>query len=183
MINNTISEYVRTMFDESRDGELTVGHEDDHFDCPVEWDEQTAEILAQQCGALVANMTELAGWYDMLKIEPRHLTREQLAVWDTYLKPFPQHGMDMETLQAIWEKFETGDPVTEEERELADRYVNWFEKNSLTRLPIKSCHPAQLINHAKRYCKLVRLNAPAVVLESEAKRFAEEFVLYHCMKR
>ena len=183
MIHNTIPEYVRTMFDESRDGELPVGDADNRFDCPVEWNEQTAELLAQQCGALVAHLTELAGMYDKLKIETRHLTREQLAVWDTYLKPFPQHGMDMETLRAIWEKFETGEPVTEEERALADQYVNWFEENSLTRLPFESSHPAQLINRAKRYGKLVRLNAPAVVLESEAKRFAEEFVLYHCMKR
>ncbi len=183
MIQNKISQHVRTMFDESRDGELTVGDADDRFDCPVEWDEQTAEFLAQQCGALVAHLTELAGQYDKLKTETRHLTREQLTVWDTYLKPFPQHGMDMETLQAIWEKFETGELVTEEERALADQYVNWFEENSLARLPFKSCHPAQLINRAKRYCKLVQLNAPAVVLESEAKRFAEEFVLYHCMKQ
>ena len=182
MIKSTISQYVRTMFDESRDGELTVGNEDDRFDCPVEWDEQTAELLAEQCGSLVAHLMELSEQYDKLKTETRHLTRDQMDVWNTYLKPFPDHGLDMETLQAIWEKFETGEPVTEEERELADRYVNWFEENSLTRLPFKSCHPAQLINRAKRCCKLVRLNAPAAVLENEAKRFAEEFVLYHCMK-
>ena len=182
MIQNKISQYVHTMFDESRDGELTVGDADDRFDCPVEWDEQTAEFLAQQCGALVAHLTELAGQYDKLKTETRHLTREQMEVWSTYLKPFPEHGLDMEALQSIWEKFETGEPVTEEERALVDQYVNWFEENSLTRLPFKCCHPAQLINRAKRYCKLVRLNAPAVVLESEAKGFAEQYVLYHCVK-
>jgi hypothetical protein len=138
MIQNKISQYVRTMFDESRDGELTVGDADDRFDCPVEWDEQTAEFLAQQCGALVAHLTELAGQYDKLKTETRHLTREQMEVWSTYLKPFPEHGLDMEALQAIWEKFETGEPVTEEERALADQYVNWFEENSLTRLPLNA---------------------------------------------
>lgn len=183
MIRNTIFEYVRTMFHESRDGELTVGNADDQFDCPVAWDEETAEILAQQCAALVAHLTELAGQYEKLKTETRHLTKEQMDIWNTYLRPFPEHGLDMETLQTIWEKFETGEPVTEEECALADQWINWFEENALTRLPCKCCHPAQLINRAKRYGKLVRLNAPAVVLESEAKRFAEEFVLYHCMKR
>ena len=77
MIQNKISQYVRTMFDESRDGELTVGDADDRFDCPVEWDEQTAEFLAQQCGALAAHLTELAGQYDKLKTETWHLTRER----------------------------------------------------------------------------------------------------------
>ena len=69
MIHNTISEYVRTMFHESRDGELTAGHDDDRFDYPVAWDAETAETLAQQCGALVAHLTELAGMYDKLKTE------------------------------------------------------------------------------------------------------------------
>ena len=182
MIKNTISEYVRTMFDESRDGKLTVGNDDDQFDCPVEWDEQTAELLAEQCGSLVAHLMELSKQYDKLKTETRHLSREQLEVWNTYLKPFPKHGLDMAVLESIWEKFETDETVTEEERALVDQYVNWFEENSLTRLPFKCCHPAQLINRAKRYCKLVRLNAPAVVLESEAKGFAEQYVLYHCVK-
>ena len=183
MIHNTIFEYVRTMYIESRDGELTVGNDDDQFGCPVEWDEQTSERLAEQCCTLIAHITELAGQYDKLKTETRHLTRDQMEVWNTYLRPYPKHGLDMEVLQAVWEKFETGEAVTEEEQALADQYVNWFEENALTRLPHKCCHPAQLINRAKRYCKLVRLNAPAVVLENEAKRFAEEFVLYHCMKQ
>jgi hypothetical protein len=78
MIQNKISQYVRTMFDESRDGELTVGNDDDRFDCPVAWDEQTAEKLAEQCGALLAHLTELAGQHDKLKIETRHLTQDQL---------------------------------------------------------------------------------------------------------
>ena len=182
MIQNTISQYVRTMFAESRDGELTVGNADNRFECPVEWDAKTAEKLAEQCGTLIAHLTELAGQYDKLKTETRHLTRKQLEVWNTYLRPFPKHGLDMETLRTIWEKFETGETVTEEEWALADQWLHWFEENASTRLPQKCCGPAHLINYAKRYAKLVRLNAPAVVLESEAKRFAEEFVLYHCMK-
>ena len=38
MIQNTISQYVRTLFDESRDGELLAGDADNQFDYPVEWD-------------------------------------------------------------------------------------------------------------------------------------------------
>jgi hypothetical protein len=88
----------------------------------------------------------------------------------------------MQKLQIIWEKYETGANVTDEEQDLANQYTHWYEENALTRLPVKHCAPVQLIGRARRYSKLVRLNAPAVVQENEAKRFAEEFVLYHCMK-
>lgn len=180
MIENTIAQYVRTMFDESRDGELTIGIEEDRFDYPVSWDEETAEALARQCGELVAQLTVLSHQYETLKKDTGHLTQEQLEIWNTYLKPFPKHGLDMDALRTIWEKFNTDAPVTEEEWALADKYVTWFEEHALTRLPMKRSDPIQLINRAKGYCKLIRLNAPAVVQENEAKRFAEEFVLYHC---
>ena len=183
MIDTMISQYVRTLFNESRDGELTAGDLDDRFDYLVEWDEETAEALAQECGTLVGHLTELSHQFEKLKVETRHLTQEQLEVWNTYLKPFPKHNLDMDALRTIWEKFDTDAPVTEEEYALADQYVLWFEENAMARLPVKSCDPVPLINRARRYSRLVRLDAPAVVLESEAKRFAEEFVLYHCMKQ
>ena len=182
MIKDTISEYVRIMFDESRDGELIAGDADNRFDYPVDWDEQTANELAQQCSTLVGYLTALSHQFEKMRNETRHLTKEQMDVWNTYLCPFPRHNLDMEALQSIWEKFETGEPVTEEEQALSDQYVHWFEENALARLPVKCCDPIRLINCARRYSKLVRLNAPSVVQENEAKRFAEEFVLYHCMK-
>lgn len=182
MIKDTISEYVRIMFDESRDGELIAGDADNRFDYPVEWDEQTADELAQQCSMLIGHLTELSHQYEKLRSETRHLTQEQMDVWNTYLRPFPKHDLDMQKLQIIWEKYETGANVTDEEQDLANQYAHWYEENAQTRLPVKCCDPVQLINRARRYSKLVRLNAPAVVQENEAKRFAEEFVLYHCMK-
>lgn len=174
--------YVCVLFDRSRDGELTAGDDDDRFDYPVVWDEHTANALARQCGALIGHLTELSRQYGKLLTETRHLTREQMEVWNTYLRPFPHHGLDMEALAAIWEKEAAGEPVTEQEQALAHQYSRWFEENALKRLPVKRCAPTQLIGRARRYCKLIRLNAPTVVLENEAKRLAEEYILYHCMK-
>ena len=182
MIDTMISQYVRSLFDESRDGELSAGDLDDRFDYLVEWDEETAEALAQECGTLVGHLTELSRQFEKLKVETRHLTQEELEVWNTYLKPFPKHNLDMDALRVIWEKFDAEADVTAEEYALADQYVLWFEENAMTRLPIKRCDPIPLINRARRYSKLVRLNAPAVVQEEEAQRFAEEYVLYHCMR-
>ena len=64
MMKTMISKYVRTMFDESRDGELIAGDADNQFDYSVEWDEETANMLAEQCGALVAQLTELSHQYE-----------------------------------------------------------------------------------------------------------------------
>lgn len=182
MIKKMITEYVHTMFQESRSGELSVGNADNRSNYTVDWDEQTAEVLANQCGNLVSIITTLAAQYEKLKMDTQHLTKEQLEVWETYLKPFPPHGLDMDELIAIWEKFEIDEEVSDEERSLADQWMNWFETHSLDRLPIKRCYPSKLINQAKRYCKIVKLNAPEVVQVNEAKRLAEDFVLYHCLK-
>lgn len=181
MIQNTIYRYVLTLFDESRDGELIVGDADNRFGYPVEWDAQTAKKLAQQCSALIGHFTELSHQFEKLRSETRHLTQEQLEVWNTYLRPFPKHNLDMEKLQEIWEKTAADMELTEEEWDLADQYVDWFEAHAMARLPRKRCTPVQLINRAKGYSKLIRLNAPAIVQEAQAMRFAEEFVLYHCM--
>ena len=183
MMKTMISQYIRTLFNESRDSELTAGDLDDRFDYLVEWDEETAEALAQECGTLVGHLTELSHQCETLRSETQHLTKKQMEVWNTYLRPFPKHNLDMDALRTIWEKFDTDASVTEEEYALADQYVLWFEENALSRLPVKRCDPIPLINRARRYSRLVRLNAPAVVRENEARRFAEEFVLYHCMKQ
>ena len=177
MIPNKIFQYVRTLFDESRNGTLTVGSDLDRMDYEVDWNEETAKELAQQCAELVSGLRELA-----FRTDAPHRNSALTAVFNTYLRPFPKHNLDMEALQLIWENFETGEPVTEEEQTLSDQYVHWFEENALARLPVKCCDPIRLINCARRYSKLVRLNAPESVQENEAKRFAEEFVLYHCMK-
>lgn len=183
MIQNTIFQYVLTLFDESRDGELIAGDADNQFDYPVEWDEQTANEMAQQCSALVGHFKELSHQFEKLRNDTRHLTKEQLDVWNTYLRPFPKHNLDMEKLQEIWEKTAADMELTEEEWDLADQYVDWFEEHARARLPVKRCTPVQMINRAKHYSKLIQLNAPEIVQEAQAKRFAEEFVLYHCMKQ
>lgn len=182
-MHTTISRYVRTLFDESADGFLTAGNTDDRFDYPVDWDEQTADALAQQCGRLVEQLTELSMRFETLRTSTVQLTAQQLAVWNTYLRPFPKHDLDMLALTAIWEKMDTCATLTPQEHALADAYVRWYEENAHSRLPVLRCDPTALIGRARRYSKLVQLNAPAVVRENEAKRFAEEYVLYHCLRQ
>lgn len=183
MIQNMISQYVRTLFAESRDGYLTTGIDQDRFDYEVDWDENQAEDLGSRCQRLVEMLTELAPLQDGLQLNTRRLSKEQLEVWNIYLRPFPEHDMDKEALHAVWEKEAIGLALNPKERKLSRQYQNWYEKQSLLRLPWERCAPTDLIIRARRYARLVKLNAPEAVREHEARCLAEEFVLYHCMKQ
>lgn len=183
MIHNTISAYVHTLFDESREGWLTIGIDQDRFDYEVDWGEKQAEELAGRCQRLVELLTELAPMQESLLQSTRRLSKEQMDVWNTYLRPFPEHDMDNEALQAIWEKEAIGLPLNPQERKLSRQYDSWYEKQALLRLPWERCAPSNLISRARRYARLVKLNAPEAVREHEARCLAEEFVLYHCLKR
>lgn len=182
MIQNMISQYVRTLFDESRDGWLTIGIDQERFDYEVDWDEKQAEELASSCQRLVELLTELAPMQESLLQSTRRLSKEQMDVWNSYLRPFPEHDMDKEALRAVWEKEAIGLALNPEERKLSRQYDSWYEKQALLRLPWERCAPSNLICCARRYARLVKLNAPEAVREYEARCLAEEFVLYHCMK-
>ena len=182
MIKNTISQYVLTLFNESRDGWLTIGIDQDRFDYEVDWDKNQAEDLAIRCQRLVELLTELAPLQESLTQSTRRLSKEQLDGWNAYLRAFPEHDMDKEELHAVWEKEAIGLPLNPEERKLSRQYDSWYEKQALLRLPWKRCAPTNLISRARRYARLVKLNAPEAVREHEARCLAEEFVLYHCMK-
>lgn len=182
MIEKVVSQYIQTMFKENRKGKLMVGDADDRYCCAVDWDAATAAVLAKQCSVLVGHFQKLAARFETVITDTSGLTMEELEVWNTYLKPFPKHGLDRNLLTEIWEKFHADEKVADEERALVRQWVNWFERNALLRLPIECCYPTQLIYRAQRYCRLIRLGAPEQVQEWEAKRFAEEYVLYHCKK-
>jgi hypothetical protein len=181
MMDQIITQYVHTLFEESRDGSLTVGSGIDRFDYDVAWDVQTAEYLAQECASLVEQLTRLACQYDKLLHTTRHLTKQEMEVYNTYLRPFPNHGMDENVLRAIWEKEAIGLALQGWEGELSREYNRWYQEQALKRLPWRGCAPTDLICRARRYARLVQLNAPAPVCEYEARCLAEEYVLYHCM--
>lgn len=183
MIHNRIEQYVHALFEESRDGYLTVGASYDRIEYTVDWDWKKAEELAQHCSQLVDLLTDLAGQYDKLLHGTRRLTKAQKEVWDTYLRPFPEHDMDKAALHEIFKKEAIWLLLSKEEQALSRQYNQWYEEQALLRLPWKGCSPTDLICRAQRYARLVRLNAPIAVQENEARCLAEEFVLYHCMKQ
>ena len=104
-----------------------------------------------------------------------------LDTWFTFLEPYPEHGMDDEKLCDIFVKMEVDEPLTQEEEDLRSQWVDWLRENALTRLPYNRCNPANFIQRARRYEKLLALHAPGLVLNNESRCLAEELVQYYCL--
>lgn len=188
--------YIRSMFDNTKDGMLTLTHypEDgsEEFDrtYPVNWDSQTAEAMEKQFDNLRCHLDHIGLLHDELqaflqqeKVPRSILNGELLTVWDTYIAPFGDSGLDEVAVADADIKRFYGDELTEEEEALLKQHDAWVEQQCLQRLPYIGCTSVHLINRARRYERLVSLHAPEIVLENEARCLAEEMVLYHCMAR
>lgn len=177
------AEYIRFLYQSTKNGKLTVAcEEDDAVTYPVDWDERVSEALVQQFETLEEQLRKLGKQHETLMESTEGLSGELLEVWSTYIAPFPDHGMDKDQLFEIQMK-EEYEALTEEEFALLEEYWQWYEQQCLQRLPYNRCSPAELINRARRYEKLVSLGAPKIILNNEAFRLAEELVLYYCMKK
>ena len=172
------ADYIRAMFANTKaDASLTFEAEE-----PVtwymDWSEADAEEIVTEYKKLQSDLTRLAKDHDRWRGSTEGMPAELLEVWNTYILPYPDQGMDDDKIFDISMKLEVGDPLTEEEKKLWYRYDAWREKNALTRLPMDRCNPAFLIQRARRYEKLVSLHAPKIIIDNEARYLAEELALY-----
>ncbi len=173
---------IRQMFAHTDNGKLTMEPEDgpDYYYL-LDWDKETSEILAVRCKNLLCDLEALAEEHDRWMESTEGMPEDLRKVWNTYILPYPDHGMDAEVLFDISMKEELDEPLTEKEKELLERQRQWMRGHALTRLPFNRCNPAGLIQRARRYEKLRHLGAPKIVLNNEACCLAEELVLYYCM--
>lgn len=177
------TDYIRAMFKNTQaDGALTIEDEGENgATWFMDWQEADVEEVIARFETLLAALTQLGRehtyWEDFKEEMPADLQ----AVWDTYIAPYPDHGMDHDELFDISMKAEFDEPLTEEEEGMLRKEVRWLEENALTRLPYNRTHPAELIQRARRYERLTQLHAPKVVLDNEERCLAEEMALYYCM--
>lgn len=186
----TASAYIREMFKDTADGKLTLTHypedggEEYTQTYNVDWDAQTAKQLAKRFDALISNLDRIALLHDSLMNGERNvslLTPGQQEIWETFLAPFEDGGFDEEEIFDLQMK-EAYESLTEEEEALLNEYYDWYEQQCLQMLPYNRCSSASFVNRARRYEKLVSLDAPQVIRDNEARCLAEEMVLYYCMK-
>ena len=176
MKQNTIAQYIFKLYSDSK----YYGFLHDSCIEGDMWDEWIAKDVSLQCETLVGYLTDLAEYYNASSDELPKLTKTQAKVWNTFLQPLPEHGMDVDALREIWEKEAIGIDLTKEERALFQQHILWYQEQALQRLPGKDSASFRLMRAARRYARLVQLNAPYEVQINEAKRLAEAFVLYRC---
>ena len=135
------------------------------------------------------------------------LSGKLLDVWDTYIRPFDLGDIDYDTVMDIEERMESAklaadlaglfedvasengedifwsgeeeSGVTAEEEALYDQYVAAAHADAERRLD-KALAAYDVIIRAKRVCKLMALNAPDIILNSEAKLLAQALAVNAC---
>ncbi len=183
----TPQEYVRKLFEETKDAELTINYFP-ILDRPytstykMDWTKQDAERVVRRYNALVSALTRIGKLHDEANLKSL-LTTEELKVWDTYIRPFTPFEVDLDVIADLYFRRES-DSLGDAENELLDRHHEWFVTNSRQRLPFDRRCPSYLMNRAQRYEKLIALNAPKTVVAEEGRALAEEMVLYyHSVKK
>lgn len=178
-------EFIRRLFAETKDGKVSIEYQpflDEPYTATYEmdWTEEDAQRLVQHYEELTAALTKIGNQHNAMEVEENRnqlLTQAEQAVWDTYIRPFDPFDGDLDEVAILEFRSET-ETLDDEEQELLERHYEWYEANCLQRLPVVKCTPTGVINRAKRYERLVSLNAPAVVILEEGRCLAEELALY-----
>jgi hypothetical protein len=173
------ADYVRAMYKNTKkDGALCLKSEGEK---PVtwymDWNEADAEAIANRVENLAASLRQLAKERGYWEKSTKDMPAQLLEVWNTYIAPFPGHGLDDDELEEIWWKEEYGE-LTQEEQEILRQYNAWYEENALQRLPYLRRSPVWVMNRALRFVRLVSLRAPEIVIANEERFLAEEMALY-----
>ena len=173
------ADYIRAMFENTREGKLVLEDENDAKTYYMDWTKEAAEEAVTRFEKLLAELTRLGEDHTKWMESTQDMPEDLLEVWNTYILPYPDHGMDLEELQDASIKAELDEPLTEREKELLDAQRLWMHMEALRRMPYCRCNPAYMIQRARRYEKLVSLHAPKIVIDNEARYLAEELALYY----
>ena len=186
-----IPQYIRELFAATKDGKVKITcytEIEGPYDCTYEmdWTVADAEKVVERYEALIAALSKIGKLHDELENEDKRrkvLNLEELFVWETYIRPFDTFEGDGELLDDIYDRRNCGDELTDDEHEMLERHYEWFNEQSLRRLPFERRSPMHVVNRAQRYEHLVSLNAPEIVIGNEGRCLAEEMVLYYCSKK
>lgn len=133
------------------------------------------------------------------------LYEDLLPVWEIYLKDFDADGFDMMRIDEITEKFdsiefaqrlkdeiEAGTATEDEIRMYNDykdlritqiedsyysSYIDTITREAKERVG-NGFAAASLINSARRYCYLIALNAPEIIVDNEASMLAQKLAVH-----
>jgi hypothetical protein len=181
--------YIRQMFRQTRDGKLAITRnpgvgEPETITYQVNWTAEDAEQIVQRYNLLTAALFRIGRLHDQLEEEENRiklLNAEQLEIWNTYVRPYDPFEVDLTVVYDIYDRSQLGD-ILEEEEAIWKRYCMWREEQSQKRIPFHRRSAANMIQRARRYEKLISMDAPLIVVAEEGRCLAEEMVLYYAGK-
>ena len=174
----TASEYIRALFEETKDGVLEIWYEDETDEgytvaYPMAWVRDDMEDLVRQFELLRSQLDRIGAGERSEELE---------EIYNIYVRPFDACPFDDEQTDEVLNKLDLAVPLTQEEQVLYEQYIHWQEKQASSRLPAKGRNAFRPISHARRYTQLMELKAPQIIIENEAHCLAEELVLYHYLR-
>lgn len=185
----TPQQYIRQLFSETKDGKLKITY---HYPFDIEepytityemdWSEADAEAMVQRYEDLETMLRKFGELQTELEEEEgrqKLLTPEELKTWEIFIRPFSPFEVDESVIAELYFRGEY-DSLDDDENDLLERHFWWQERNSLARLPFLRRSPTNMILRARRYEKLVSMDAPEAVIQEEGRWLAEEIVLYYC---
>lgn len=186
ILDMSADQYIPYLFNSCEDNVLTVVRYDEldepwHLKYTMDWSASDVDGLVEKFRQLRAILDRLALMHDALAESDspeKMIPAEEFAIWNIYVRPFVGFDVPAEELQELIERDMAYD-LDDEEQETLERYYEWLEEESNKRLQGKHEPAYRLINRTRRYERLVSLNAPEVVVENEARAFAEEFVIFY----
>ena len=178
--------YIRKMFEESRDGKLTIVDytEDEPVSVTynVSWNEDDAAEIVKRYNLLTAALTRI-GRLDKSDFDRQdeglrdRLSESDKEVFDVYVREYEPFEVDPAVVYEIYDREE--EERSEEEKAILDRFFAYREEQSRKRIPFNRRSSVYLIIRANRYEKLVSLKAPELVITEEGRALAEEMVVYY----
>ena len=179
--------YIRKMFEESRDGKLTVvdytEEEPVSVTYDVSWSEAEMEEIVVKYNLLTSSLTRIARLHDRLKNErsiERLLSEADREVYNVYVREYEPFEVDPAVVYEIYDRNE--EDRSDEDKELLKRFFAYREEQSRKRIPFSRRTSVYMIIRANRYEKLVSLRAPELVITEEGRALAEEMVIYYAGK-
>lgn len=178
-IEMTASDYIRALFEETKDGVLEIWYEDETDEgyieaYPMAWSREDMEETVRQFELLRSQLDCIAAGEQ---------SQELTDIYNIYVRPYDACPFVKEQMDEVLGKLDLALPLSQEEQALYEQYIHWQEEQASGRLPAKGRNAFRLLLHARRYTRLMELKAPQIVIENEARCLAEELALYHWVNK
>lgn len=178
------------------------------YKCTMNWNEADLDVALDYYKSLYDNLKKIAENWDAICSSSAEtvLTEDLLKVWNKYIRDFEIGDIDMGLIMDISDRMDTiaminstaekissGIKVSKEDMSFYNDYKDTAvseEEEALYNIYRKAIHADaerrvgenvaayDVVIRAKRLCRLMLLEAPAIVLENEARLLAQAMVIH-----